>query len=99
MKANNKIVIGVVLCTAWMMGVNAALAGEVNGKGDPVPGGENGRSLCSFSGQQDGPDNEGIFRSDGVQSWGQIFKFIRDALPDVFHPGVGCNPNRPNPPL
>ncbi len=85
------------------IGTNAVLAGEVNGKGDKVPGGENGRSLCSFSGQQDdAAEDEGTFRGDLVQSWGQIPQELRDFLISLdmyFHPGEGCNPNKPNPPL
>ncbi len=97
--------LSIVLGVAWIlsMGASAALAGEVNGKGDKVPGGENGRSLCSFSGQQDdAAEDEGTFRGDRVQSWGQIPRGLRDFLVSLgmyFHPGEGCNPNRPDPPL
>lgn len=36
-------------------GAASASAGEYNGKGGPVPGGENGKSDCSYSGR-DVPD-------------------------------------------
>jgi len=102
-KSAKKTQLGIVVCAAWILAANAALAGEVNGKGDKVPGGENGRSLCSFSGQQDdAAEDEGFFRGDRVQSWGQIPHAMRDilaALGMYFHPGEGCNPTRPNPPL
>ena len=90
--------LGLVVCAALILGANAALAGEVDGQGNPVPGGDNGRSECSFSGQQDDGTNEGVFKSDRTQSWGQLFNAIRLALiAQGFTPGVkggaACNPN------
>lgn len=86
------------LCVAGVLalGANAASAGEVNGKGKPIPGGENGRSECSFSGQQDDPvADAGFFRGDRVQSWGQIPKFLRDILRAMgSSPGIACNPKK-----
>jgi hypothetical protein len=100
---DTKSIIGVVVCAVWILGASPVFAGEVNGKGEVIPGGENGRSLCSYSGRQDDADaDEGTFRGDEVQSWGQIPKGLRDILVSLgmfFHPGEGCNPNRPNPPL
>lgn len=89
-------------CLAWCLagmlslGVNSAGAGEVDGKGNPVPGGENGRSECSYSGQQDDPEADaGFFRGDRVQSWGQIPKWLRDVLRAAgMHPGDACNPQK-----
>lgn len=95
--------IGAVVCAVWILGANPVLAGEVNGKGEPIPGGEKAASLCAYSGQQDDPiADQGTFRGDRVQSWGQIPKALRDFLDSLdmyFHPGEGCNPTRPNPPL
>jgi hypothetical protein len=78
------------------LGANTAFAGEVDGKGNPVPGGEKGRSECSYSGQQDDPvADAGFFRGDRVQSWGQIPKMVRDFLRTVgLHPGDACNPKK-----
>lgn len=78
------------------IGANGAFAGEVTGKGKPVPGGEKGRSECSYSGQQDDPVlDAGFFRGDRVQSWGQIPKMARDFLRTIgFHPGDACNPKK-----
>ena len=45
---------GLVLGTA-----GTALAGEYNGKGEPVPGGVTGKSACSFSGRDVPDDVEG----------------------------------------
>lgn len=86
-----------LLCAGFLaLGASAAYAGEVNGKGDPIPGGEKGRSECSFSGQQDDPvADAGLFRGDRVQSWGQIPKMARDFLRTIgLHPGVACNPKK-----
>lgn len=39
-----------------LSGAATAQAGEYNGKGESVPGGENGKSACSYSGR-DVPDS------------------------------------------
>lgn len=50
--------------------------------------GQKGRSECSFSGQQDDDSNEGVFKSDRTQSWGQLFNEIRLMLiKSGFTPG------------
>jgi hypothetical protein len=98
---NMKSIIGVVVCAVWILGAGPVLAGEVNGKGDVIPGGVTGASICSFSGQQDDEGNEDLFRDDRVQSWGQIPKPVRDvllALGIIPHPGDACNPNNAPPP-
>ena len=96
-----KIRLSLVACVAsvFCLGASAGFAGEVNGKGNPVPGGENGRSECSYSGQQDNAaEDEGFFRGDRVQNWGQIPNAVRRFLISIgFTPGrgiVACNPNR-----
>ena len=80
-----------------LLNINFAFAGEVDGKGNPVPGGENGRSDCSYSGQQDNAEeDEGVFRGDRVQNWGQLLA-RRFLITIGFTPGKGtdaCNPNR-----
>ena len=78
------------------MGANTAVAGEVDGKGNPVPGGAKGKSECSYSGQQDdAAADEGFFRGDRVQSWGQIPKMLRDFLASIgSSPGAACNPKK-----
>jgi hypothetical protein len=91
----NKSVVGLI-AVAWILGASAVLAGEVNGKGEPIPGGDNGKSACSFSGQQDDPvADEGMFRGDRVQAWGQIPKAMRDFLRTIgLLPGDACNPRK-----
>ena len=78
------------------MGANTAIAGEVDGKGNPIPGGAKGKSECSYSGQQDNAaEDEGFFRGDRVQSWGQIPKMLRDFLTMIeSSPGAACNPKK-----
>ncbi len=95
MVVNEKSVVGVI-AVAWILGANAVLAGEVNGKGEPIPGGDKGKSECSFSGQQDDPVvDEGMFRGDRVQAWGQIPKAMRDFLRTIgLLPGDACNPRK-----
>jgi hypothetical protein len=76
-----------------------AFAGEYSGKGNPVPGGVNGKSACSFSGR-DVPDdvenNPPGFDDDavairGVQSYGQYVSQGYKAY--VPSPGVACRGN------
>lgn len=78
------------------LGANVSVAGEVDGQGNPIPGGARGNSECSFSGQQDDPiADAGFFLGDRVQSWGQIPKWFRDFLTMVgSNPGVACNPKK-----
>lgn len=93
---NNTLCHAMVLSAVLAFGANTAVAGEVNGKGEPVPGGSKGKSECSYSGlQDDAAADEGVFRGDRVQSWGQLPKLTRMAL--VFlglHPGDACNPKK-----
>ena len=78
---------------AIAFGSAPALAGEVTGKGNQVDA--NGRSICKFSGQNDGEDPPGR-----VQSYGQDVKAGQAAPnefdpddPFSFHPGWFCDPN------
>ena len=45
-------------CVLAIVGVSAsaALAGEVNGKGQPIPAPVKANSICVFSGQNDDPN-------------------------------------------
>lgn len=89
---------GVLVCSSG----TAVFAGEYNGKGGFVPGGENGRSECSYSGRDVDDDVEGNppgFDDDwagadyhGVQSYGQYVSLgLKAFLPS---PGHACNPTR-----
>lgn len=88
-----------VACAAWILclGTNAAFAGEITGNGKWIAGDPDaplhGRSECAYSGREDDPSDT-FFRGDIAQSWGQIYKAVRDSLPAFLHPGVACNPQR-----
>ena len=89
---------GLVTCATAILCLiaNGAFAGEITGNGKSLknPDGTlNGLSECAFSGREDNPGDP-LFRGDIAQSWGQIFKAIRDTLPAFLHPGVACNPQR-----
>ena len=81
--------------TATVIGLGAApaLAGEVTGTGEQVDA--NGRSICKFSGQNDGEDPPGR-----VQTYGQDVR-AGQAAPNEYdpddpfslHPGWFCDPN------
>ena len=91
------------VAAAMFFGMTGSYAGEVDGKGNPVPGGPKGNSECSYSGQQDdAAADAGVFKSDRTQSWGQLLNETRlfliksgfmpgskTALPDLG----SCNPN------
>lgn len=78
-----------------------AFAGEVNGRGDPIPATDVAASFCAFSGLNDNPVDppEGDFPGR-VQSFGALLKFLAGLLGFRLHPldadtwpGEGCNPN------
>ncbi len=80
---------------ALVLGVSAsagpAFAGEVTGNGKPTAAPQHARSICAFSGQNDGNPPPGR-TAPHVQNWGQIPKETRDFLATVgAHPGDACN--------
>ena len=97
----------VSICTlALVLGGSAsAHAGEYTGKGQPVPGGENGKSACSYSGR-DVPDsvegNPFPFLDDDVltsqrnstQTYGLFVSLGLKAM--VPSPGQACRGNAPH---
>jgi hypothetical protein len=99
---------------AMTLGASAAVAGEMTGNGTPLwTSGDfdsehhtlHGKSLCAFSGQNDGFHHEELVEEEipgdadaRVQSWGQIPKQVRDTFPSYEHPGNACNPNGVFPP-
>lgn len=84
--------------TVVAVGAGSALAGEVNGKGDPTPvNGYIAASICAFSGQNDGNPPFGR-----TQSYGTNVAAGRSDPSAVnpgavgqgvfsFHPGYACN--------
>ena len=89
------------VCTVALAGVSAsgALAGEVTGKGKETPIGAapetdpHASSICSFSGQNDDPEEPGF--EGRVQSWGQDVKKAVQAggPPPGGVPGQACRGN------
>ncbi len=104
MYAMKRAAIGAVLALGLVVGgAGAASAGEYNGKGGAVPGGEKGKSACSYSGRDVPDDVEGnppgydddavAYDYHGVQSYGQFVSLgLKDALGDE-RPGVACRGN------
>lgn len=102
-----KTLAAAVLCGISIAGVSAgtALAGEYNGKGEPVPGGMKGKSECSYSGKDvddalegnpEGFDDDEITAvgNTRVQSYGIIVRAGGKAF--APSPGVACSPGRPS---
>ncbi len=68
------------LLLIWV--TNSAVAGEITGNGKPID--VKGKSECAFSGlQDDAAADEGFFRGDRVQTWGQIPKALRDIIREI----------------
>jgi hypothetical protein len=95
-----RTLLGLVVAAAVVLGTSAtALAGEVNGRGEPIPGARNASSECAFSGR-DLPDeienNPPGFDDDsiaihGAQSYGQfVAAGLKAAVPS---PGDACRGN------
>lgn len=83
---------------ALVGGAGAASAGEITGNGKSKP--VHGKSICAYSGQNDGfhDSTHQEFPGDNarVQSYGQLVKAgLKGALPN---PGMACNPNNEPPP-
>lgn len=94
-----RITIGCVVALGLVLGgAGAAHAGEVNGKGEPIPGAHNASSICAFSGQdlpdaqENQPNIPDDFVTDGhVQSYG---KYVSHGLKGVVpSPGEACRGN------
>ncbi|WP_404385478.1 hypothetical protein LL946_05235 [Knoellia locipacati] len=82
-------------------GAASASAGEYNGKGDPIPGGENGKSACSYSGRDvpdsvegnpPGRDDDDLSsQRNYTQSYGLFVSLgLKDFVPS---PGEACRGN------
>ncbi len=89
------------------IGANAALAGEVNGKGQPIPAPDHANSICVFNGLNDDPDAPIVSAEPTAeapngpggrtQSYGQDVRYGLIS-PHIFNPGMACrggsNPDR-----
>ena len=101
---NKKIRVSVLAasCAAAVLYIAApAGAGEVNGRGNPIPATDHAASICAFSGQNDHPVNPPPGDFPGrVQSFGAFMKFLAELmgfrlnpLDAPSYPGENCNPN------
>jgi hypothetical protein len=94
----NKTRLTFVLCAAWIlsMGANAAVAGEITGNGKVIT--VKAKSACVYSGlQDDAAADEGVFKSDRTQNWGQLTELGRFIFAHYFgitSPSQGCNPTK-----
>lgn len=92
-----KSCLALTACASMLFLSANSLAGEITGNGKWIAGDPdaplNGKSECAYSGREDDPSDT-FFRGDIAQSWGQIYKAVRDSLPAFLHPGVACNPQR-----
>lgn len=98
-----KAVLGCALVLGLVFGSSgAAMAGEYNGNGDYVPGGDKGKSACSYSGRDLPDKSEGNwpgFDDDEVtgghvQTYGM---YVRAGLKGfVPSPGEACRGNAPH---
>jgi hypothetical protein len=97
-----RAVIGCALGLGLVLGsAVSAQAGEVNGRGLPIPGAHVAHSLCAFSGKDlpDSVEHNPIGRDDdainGVGNTQSYGVFVRNGLKAaVPSPGVACNPTK-----
>ena len=78
------MILGTALAAAMVLGTSGtAFAGETTGNGKDTPIADyRAGSICSFSGQNDDPDEEGLFNGGRVQSFGDIVQEAIGALGD-----------------
>jgi hypothetical protein len=79
-----KPVLSAVLAAALVVAMGGtAFAGEITGNGKPTPIADHqAASICSFSGQNDDPDEAELFADGRVQSFGDIVQEAIDVLGD-----------------
>ena len=76
----------VAACAAFAIAAAPAVAGEVNGRGDKIPGAVNGASICAFSGLNDFPEGAPGNFPGRVQSFGQFKLFFQNLFDMMFNP-------------
>jgi hypothetical protein len=102
MKRTSIAALAAAMAATALYATPPAFAGEVNGRGDPIPATDVAASLCAFSGQNDNPAGSPGNPPGRVQSFGALLKFLSalfgfkltpfdEQVPN--YPGVGCNPN------
>lgn len=76
------------IAAASLLTASPASGGEIGGNGNYVPGGDNGASICSYSGLNDTPDDPFGF----TQTFAAVMKFL-GLNPRFFNPGDTCRGN------
>jgi hypothetical protein len=79
---------------ALIFAAGPASAGELNGNGDPTQGPTHARSICVFSGLEDGEEDPNAPSGPGAppQNWGHIPKELKPILTaNGESPGDACN--------
>jgi hypothetical protein len=79
-----RVLVGTAIAAVMVVGMGGtAFAGEVTGNGKPTPiDGYRAGSICSFSGQNDDPNEPGLFNGGRVQSFGDIVQEAIGTLGD-----------------
>jgi hypothetical protein len=100
MRLKHLLLIPVAAAAMTTAAIGPATAGERNGNYDPTGAMTNSNSECSFSGLQDGDENDDGVPDVGAeygpgtppQNWGHISKADRAFLTSVgANPGMSCN--------
>lgn len=94
-------VMAAVFTAAFLVaGAGTASAGEITGGGNPTQGPAHAKSVCAFSGLEDG-DGAGFPGPGGAppQNWGHAKSFFgatpAERKASGFQPGDSCNPTKP----
>ena len=90
-----RVLIGTAAIGATLvLGAGPAFAGEVTGTGKPTQGPAHAKSICAFSGLEDGGEDPTAPSGPGAppQNWGHIPRQVRPMLiAEGAHPGDSCN--------
>ena len=100
-----KLIVGAALGLGVVSIGGTAFAGEVTGSGRGGPNGDgttaiadhHAKSICAFSGLEDGEEDPQAPSGPGAaQNWGQIPKPVRDEISQFgAQPGDSCRGNLP----
>ena len=94
MRISTILIVPVAAAALTFAGVSAASAGEITGNGKPTHGPAHAKSICVFSGLEDGGDFPGQPAGPGAppQNWGHIPKELKPILTaEGSNPGAACN--------
>jgi hypothetical protein len=101
MRLNRLVIVPAAAGALVLVGMSAASAGEVTGNGKPTQAPAHTKSICAFSGLEDGTDlPPGSPAGPGAtpQNWGHVNQELRaagmssaDIKASGFQPGDSCN--------